>query len=144
MNRQTVKLILDSTCLDEALKKVHQLKELLEEIQGGGMPPLMEYFYEQTKKQIQKQIQKSADLREDPSGEWKEKEAYYDDEGRVMRQTWSKDHKGDSIMKTPLKITAIVEDGFQADMEELEKLMGKVDRIRDVQPLADARLIIKC
>lgn len=140
MNRQTVKLKLDSTCLDEALKKVYQLKELLEEIQGGGMSPLREYFYEQTKRLLQK----TANLGEDPSGEWKEKEAYYDDEGRVMRQTWSKDYKGDSIMKTPLKITAIVEDGFQADMEELKKLMEKVDRIRDVQPLADARLIIKC
>lgn len=140
MNRQTVKLILDSTSLDEALKKVYQLKELLKEIQGGDMSPLREYFYEQTKKQMQKH----ADLRENPPGEWKEKEAYYDDEGRVMQQTWSKDHKGGSAMKKPLKITVTVENGFGTDVEELESLMAKVDKIRNGQPLTDAHLIIKC
>lgn len=76
--------------------------------------------------------------------EWNEKEVYYDEEGRVLRTSYAKEHVGKPAMKKALEIDVIIEKGLLITSEELREIMQKVDEIRNEQPLTEAHLIIKC
>ena len=74
-------------------------------------------------------------------GKWKEKETYFDNDGRIKRQSFSTDKVGSPAMKVPIKIDVIVKN---TSLDELPEIVRKVDVIRNEQPLTEARFIIEC
>ena len=74
-------------------------------------------------------------------GKWKEKEIYFDDNGRIKRQSFSTEKVGSPAMKVPIKIDVIVK---KSSLDELPEIVRKVDAIRNEQPLTEARFIIEC